>query len=217
MNDLALFAPEEKVMTTKELADIWGVDKTTITKTVSRLEKEGEVLHHLTNDEYGNKVYSFDEKQATIIKQEIQKHHNLKNRQIDTVSTEMEENQTIANAMMILQRRSEEYKKRMEIAESALDRIANAKGCFSNSQAAKALQLPYGRNTFISKLREMRIYINSGEPYQDQVSAGHFVVKNKVCSDGTNRPVALVTGKGLVYLSKRFGTRIDESVLPDSE
>ena len=213
MNDLTLFAPEEKVMTTKELAKTLGVDVDTINVITKRLGFSD--VHRKSTGGRPTKV--FDEKQATIIKQEIQKHHNLKNRQIDTVSTEMEENQTIANAMMILQRRSEEYKKRMEIAESALDRIANAKGCFSNSQAAKALQLPYGRNTFISKLREMRIYINSGEPYQDQVSAGHFVVKNKVCSDGTNRPVALVTGKGLVYLSKRFGTRIDESVLPDSE
>lgn len=213
MNGLELLVPEKKAMTTKELAQTLGVDVDTINNTVKRLSFS-EVLRKSTG---GRPTKVYNEEQATLIKQEIQKHHNLANRQIDAVSTEYEENQTIANALMILQRRNEELKERMQIAESALDRISNAKGCFSNSQAAKALQLPYGRNTFIAKLKEKRIYMGSGEPYQDQVNAGHFVVKNKVCSDGTNRPVSLVTGKGLVYLSKQFGWKIDGSVMPDAE
>jgi phage antirepressor YoqD-like protein len=83
-----LFEPVEKTMTTKELAETLGVDISTVKKTVSRLEASGDVLHHLTRDKYNNQCFLFDEKQATFIKQEIQKHHNLASREIDSVSTE---------------------------------------------------------------------------------------------------------------------------------
>lgn len=114
MNELT----QEKVMTTRELAEVLGVDISTVKKTLKRLEDGSAVLHHFTKDKYGNTCFLFTEKQAVIIKQEIQKHHNLATRQIDTVTSELEENQTIANAMMILQRRNEELKRRMEEAEN---------------------------------------------------------------------------------------------------
>ena len=119
MNEIAT----EKTVTTRELAETLGVDRTTVTKTVKRLEQGGEVLHHSTTDEFNNTSWWYDEQQATIIKQEIQKHHNLATRHIDTVSTELEENRTIANAMMILQRRSEELKRRAEIAEKQVEEM----------------------------------------------------------------------------------------------
>ena len=87
-NEMELFKQKENMMTTKELAKTLGVDASTIKKTVTRLEEGGEVLHHLTHDKYNNKCFLFDEKQATLIKREIQKHHNLASRQIDSVSTE---------------------------------------------------------------------------------------------------------------------------------
>ena len=103
----------KNVVTTKELAEMLGVDVSTVTKTVNRLNATSDVLPKFKQGQ----TPRYNEQQATIIKQEIQKHHNLATRQIDTVSTELEENQTIANAMMILQRRSEELKRRAEIAE----------------------------------------------------------------------------------------------------
>ncbi len=115
-NGLTL-AENEKTVTTKELAEMLGVDVSTVTKTVNRLNATSDVLPKFKQGQ----TPRYNEQQATIIKQEIQKHHNLATRQIDTVSTELEENQTIANAMMILQRRSEELKRRAEIAEKQVE------------------------------------------------------------------------------------------------
>lgn len=115
-NEALALAKFEKTVTTKELAEILGVEVTAIKRAVQKL---GAVLHQVKRNNQGG--YLFTEEQATIIKQEIQKHHNLATRQIDTVSTELEENQTIANAMMILQRRSEELKRRAEIAEKQVE------------------------------------------------------------------------------------------------
>ena len=211
-------AENEKTLTTKELAQVLGVDKTTITKTVNRLEKGGDVLHHLTGDEYKNTTWVFTEEQATIIKQEIQKHHNLATRQIDTVSTEYEENQMIANAMMILQKRNAELKARMEVAENALNRISDGKGCYGMNQTAKALKLPYGDKTLYRELVRMEILNEDHSPRQEQINAGRFKVVVKFINDYVgSKPVTLTTGKGLVYLAKKFNTTIDESVLPDAK
>ena len=202
----------EELVTTKELAQMLGVEVTAIKRAIQKL---GAVLHRVERNNQGG--YLFTEKQATLIKQEIQKHHNLATRQIDSVSTEYEENQTIANAMMILQRRTEELKTRMEIAETALNRIANGTGCFSMNQTAKALKLPYGNIKLYERLRGEGILNADNSPKQEQVNAGHFKVVVKFVNEKIgNKPVTLTTGRGLVYLAKRFNTQIDESVNADA-
>ena len=119
MNDLSLFnsnqkATSKEVVTTKQLAEILGVDVRTVQRAAERVLDPSTVLTRVIN---GGKSLIFDEEQATLIKQEIQKHHNLASRQIDTVSTELEENQVIANAMAILQRRNVELQQRVKEAE----------------------------------------------------------------------------------------------------
>lgn len=199
-------------MTTKELAEALGVSNMAIMRVLERTDN----LNGTVKVENG-KATLFSERQATLIKREIQKHHNLSSRRIDSVTTEYEENQTIANALMILQRRADEYKKRMEAAESVIDRIANGSGCFSMSQTAKALKLPYGHIKLYEKLRGMRILNLDNSPSQEQVNAGHFKVIVKHVNESVgNRPVTLTTGKGLVWLAKKLNTSIDESVAADS-
>lgn len=213
MDELTLFAEQEKTMTTRELAETLGVSIDTVTRAASKVLDPSAILRRVVN---GGESRVFTERQATIIKQEIQKHHNLATRQIDNVSTELEENQTIANAIMILQRRSEELKQRAEVAEKALDRIACAPGCFTMSQTAKALKLPYGRTTLFGRLRDMGLLNCHNEPYQEQINAARFRVVSKLCGDGKNHLVPLVTGKGLVFLAKKFNAEIDESVKADA-
>ena len=91
MNEIA----ERKLMTGKELAEVLGVSKDTINATVERLDVDG-VLRRVDIARNTQGGYLFSEYQATVIKQEIQKHHNLANRQIDNVSTSAEEDQMIA-------------------------------------------------------------------------------------------------------------------------
>lgn len=94
---------QQKTMTTKELATVLGVEVTAIKRAVQKL---GAVLHSVQKNSQGG--YLFTEEQATLIKQEIQKHHNLATRQIDSVSTQVEENQIVMKAMSILQNRNNE-------------------------------------------------------------------------------------------------------------
>lgn len=67
MNDLC--KDDNKTVTTKELAEILGVDVSTVTKTVNRLNETSDVLPKFSQGQPPR----YTEEQATIIKQEIQK------------------------------------------------------------------------------------------------------------------------------------------------
>lgn len=210
MNELTLF-DEEKTTTVKEIANVLGVGESTVKRAIEKLRP---LLGGVSSNSQGG--YLLTEKQATLIKQEIQKHHNLGSRQIDSVTTELEENQTIANALMILQRRNTELKERAEVAENALNRIADGSGCFLMAQTAKALK-GYGRNNLFEKLRDIGIFDKNNTPKQEQIDAGHFKVIVKFINEKVgNKPITLTTGKGLVYLAKKFNTEIDSSVKADA-
>lgn len=152
----------EKLMTTKELANVLGVD----VRTVQRAAKVLEPTTVQTKVLNGGRSKVFTEKQATIIKQEIQKHHNLTTRQIDTVSTEFEENQTIANAMAILQRRSIELQQQLENKNKQIEELtpdaeswrafAESDGTFSATNVAKLLKI---KRDDILQFLEIKKYI----------------------------------------------------------
>jgi len=76
-------------------------------------------------------------------------------------------------------------------------------------QAAKILELPYGRNTLFKKLREMGIFFNSkNEPKQDFINRGYFLLKQKWIErnehDSFCITKVLVTQRGLAYLSAKL-------------
>lgn len=216
-NDVSL-AQNAVLVTTKELAETLGVDVSTVKKTVKRLEEGGAILHHLTKDKFGNTCFLFTEEQATIIKQEIQKHHNLATRQIDGVTTDYEMELMTQKVLAYHAQKAAEYKSRMEIAENALTRIADSRGCYSMNQTAKALKLPFGNIKLYERLRCEGILNADNSPRQEQINAGHFKVVVKHINDKIgNKPVTLTTSKGLVYLARKFNTTIDESVQADAE
>lgn len=213
-----LTAVTEPRVTTKELAENLGVDVSTIKKTVKRLEEGGEVLHHLTKDKYNNDCFLFNEEQATIIKNEISKHHNLASRQIDNISTDYEMELLTQKVMAYHIQKANEYKQRAELAEKTLNRISDGKGCFTMNQAAKALKLPYGNITLYKNLKTLNILNVDNTPRQEQVNNGNFKVVVKFINDTVgNKSVTLVTSKGLVFLAKKLNTTIDESVKADYE
>lgn len=212
-NELNLFT-DETLMTTKELADVLNVSVDTVSRTSNKILNPSAVLRRVIN---GGVSKVFTEEQATLIKQEIQKHHNLTTRQVDNVTTEYEMEIMTQKVLQYHISKANEYKQRMEIAEKALTRIADSKGCFTINQTAKALKLPYGDKTLFKNLRSMKILNEDNSPKQEQINAGHFITVVKHINDTIgNKSVTLTTSKGLVYLAKKFNTEIDEAVKADA-
>lgn len=87
---------KEKTMTTKEVAETLGVSVRTVQQTVEKLGL-AKVLSQVKIR--GQNAFVYTEEQATLIKQEIQKHHNLASRQIDNATTILEKQMVIAQAI----------------------------------------------------------------------------------------------------------------------
>lgn len=76
-------------------------------------------------------------------------------------------------------------------------------------QAAKILELSYGRNTLFKKLREMGIFFQSkNEPKQEYINRGYFLLKQKWIERNNHDSFCitkvLVTQRGLAYLSAKL-------------
>lgn len=216
-DELELFGENKKTVTTRQLSEQLGTKPNVITENAKKC---------LPNKKIENgKPTLWSQEEVTVLLEFMKSNNNrtdldLSNRLIGT-STELTPALKIKKAMELMQ---EGYEEELSILraknaekQAIIDRITKAKGCFSVAQTAKALKLPYGRNTLFDKLKRMNLLSEHNEPRQEQISAEHFKVVTKICKDGVNRLVPLVTSKGLVYLAKRFNTEIDESILPDYE
>lgn len=203
----------EKTVTTKELAEILGVEARTVQLTVQRLESANILSHLKTKSVRGGQTYAFTESQATVIKQEIQKHHNLATRRIDSVTTEEEENQTILNALTILKRRSDEYKHRAEIAESKVLELTpdadygkviqvDEDSYFTMDKVASHLGLPYGRNTLLHNLRFIKVLKEDNQPYEHYKQLG--ITSTVKQNNSRNFTVPLANAKGEKIILKRL-------------
>jgi anti-repressor protein len=92
-----------------------------------------------------------------------------------------------------------------------MDKVMDADEKIDIGQAAKILELPFGRNTMFKKLRDKGVFFkNRNEPKQEYIKRKYFVLKEKYISrnnhDGFVVVKVLVTQKGLEYLSNIFNS-----------
>lgn len=209
---------QKSLMTTKELAQVLGVSIDTVTRVANKVIDPSAVLHRVIN---GGKSKVFTEEQATLIKKEIQKHHNLANRQIDSVSTEYEENQIVANAVAILQRRSIELQKQIEAQKVQIEELtpdaeswrafAESDGSFSATNVAKLLKI--SRDDVLEFL-SLRHYImrerheNPNKKGRYQATAlgieRGYVVNYLYTNDKISQVQFHITPKGMQKIEKAF-------------
>ena len=209
----------EKTVTTKELAQALNVSVDTVTRTAAKILDLSAVQRRVIN---GGQSMIFDEVQATMLKKEIAKHHNLASRQIDTATTELEVISNALNAFKALQdlytHKEAEYKATIEAQKEkiALDapkvdtynRIANSTGLKTMQEAAKLLGI--GSNTLFSVLRDKRIFYRSNGvnlPAEKYIKRGLFEVKEEPYKRDNKDFVytrVFATAKGLLWLEKQI-------------
>ncbi len=209
MNEIAV----EKYVTVRELAEVLSVGETTIKRTVEKLRP---VLGGVLKNEQGG--FMFSEEQSTLIKQEIAKHHNLQSRQIDSVSTELEENQIIASAMAILQARNEELKRQNEKLLPAANfayQLCSSKDTIEIGECAKVLNKNIGRNRLFEFLRNRNVLQSNNIPYQKYIDAGYFrVIESKYVTPNGETKISLKTvvfQKGVAYINKLLSKAVENA------
>ena len=99
-----------------------------------------------------------------------------------------------------------------------MDRVLDADEKIDIGQAAKILELGYGRNIFFRKLKERGIFFkNRNEPKQNYIEKGYFLLKEKFIERSNHEGFVvlkvLVTQKGLAFLSKIFSRPVSQQKL----
>lgn len=218
MNEIII--PEEKTenfVTTKELAEVLGVSARTIRETATAKGLEG-TFHTLQTKGGKQSLRVFSEEEATIIKMEIQKHHNLASRQIDTVTTAAEEDQMIAQALIILQRRIQDANKeiaRLKPAAEFAYQICSSKDAIDIGNYAKVLNRNIGRNNLFEFLRNRKVLQQDNIPYQKYIDSGYFrVIETKYAIPSGETKISLKTlvlQKGVAYINKLLREKENEN------
>lgn len=90
-----------------------------------------------------------------------------------------------------------------------MDKVLDADEKIDIGQAAKILELPFGRNSLFQKLREMGIFFkNRNEPKQEFIDRGFFQLKEKFIERSNHEGFVvikvLVTQKGLEFIANKF-------------
>jgi anti-repressor protein len=96
---------------------------------------------------------------------------------------------------------------KMKPRSEFVDKVFNTDALIDIGEVAKILNLPYGRNTLFSVLREKGIFFkNKNEPLQQYVSKGYFEVKEKFHEVSETKGFLTVktfaTQKGLGFIAK---------------
>lgn len=209
MNEVSI----ESYVSVKALAEILDVSESTIKRAV---EKVRSLLGGVKTNSQGG--YLLNEEQATIVKNEIAKHHNLQSRQIDSVSTELEENQIIASAMAILQARNEELKRQNEKLLPAANfayQLCSSKDTIEIGECAKVLNKNIGRNRLFEFLRNSNVLQSNNIPYQKYIDAGYFrVIESKYVTPNGETKISLKTvvfQKGVAYINKLLSKAVENA------
>lgn len=205
MNELVL-GSAGRSCTVRELAYVLDVGESTVKRAVEKLRSVlGEVL---MNNQGG---YLFSEEQATLIKKEIQGHHNLASRQIDAVSTELEENEMIAQAWSIIQRRQVELEEKLRIEKERADRFESTNKLLMHSMKLYtvteiAKELGYPSAIELNKILEekgIQYKVNgTWVPSAKFSGCGYFEIKQEVHDNGFVYYDRKVTQEGREFILK---------------
>lgn len=204
-NSLKSLPQNETLVTTKELATVLNVEVTAIKRAVKKL---GAVLHQVKTNNQGG--YLFTEEQATLIKQEIQKHHNLANRHIDSVSTDYEMELMTQKVIAFHIQKANELKTQIEMMKPKADfydQVTGSSDAIEMKEVAKVLNFKgLGRNNLFELLRKTNILDKNNIPYQQYVDSGYFrVIESKwndAFGDTHINLKTVVYQKGVDYIRK---------------
>lgn len=204
------------VMTTKELAQSLGVDVKTIQRTATKLFNPSTLMSRVIN---GGKSQVFNEAQATAIKLELQNHSKVN---ALSPKTTLEKQLLIKQAMRLQDEMIAELQAQNEMQKAMIEEMQPKSDVYDSISDSATLQdLQTAAVTIgiknIFKILEADGIIekkttNDGQAYYKPIAkyAEYLALKDgKAWTDPYGvkhvRPRIFVTGKGLLWLTKKYG------------
>ena len=195
-------------MTTKEVADVLGVDVKTIQRAVESLDMNVERSG-------SSHTMLFDEAQVTAIKLEIENHSKVN---ALTPKTNLERQLIIQQAMQIQAEMIEELQNKVSRLEPAANfayQLCSSKDTIEIGECAKVLNKNIGRNRLFEFLRNSNVLQSNNIPYQKYIDAGYFrVIESKYVTPNGETKISLKTvvfQKGVAYINKLLSKAVENA------
>ncbi len=195
-------------MSTKEVADILGVDVKTVQRAALSLDMDVErsgSCHTML----------FDEAQVTAIKLEIENHSKVN---ALTPKTNLERQLIIQQAMQIQAEMIEELQNKVSRLEPAANfayQLCSSKDTIEIGECAKVLNKNIGRNRLFEFLRNSNVLQSNNIPYQKYIDAGYFrVIESKYVTPNGETKISLKTvvfQKGVAYINKLLSKAVENA------
>ena len=189
----------QRTITTRELADVLGVDVKTIQRAVDSLDINVARVG-------SNHTMVFTEEQATAIKIAIENHSKVN---ALTPKTTLEKQLIIQQAMQLQQEMIAELQNKVAKLEPAAEfayQICSSKDAIDIGNCAKVLNRNIGRNRLFEFLRNKNILQQDNIPYQKYIDSGYFrVIETKFTIPSGETKISLKTlvlQKGVAYINK---------------
>lgn len=208
MNELQNIQPrpvagEVQKMTTKEVADILGVDVKAVQRAALSLDMDVERSG-------SSHTMLFDEAQVTAIKLEIENHSKVN---ALTPKTNLERQLIIQQAMQIQAEMIEELQSKVSRLEPAANfayQLCSSKDTIEIGECAKVLNKNIGRNRLFEFLRNSNVL-----QYQKYIDAGYFrVIESKYVTPNGETKISLKTvvfQKGVAYINKLLSKAVENA------
>lgn len=232
MKDLALI---KETMSSVEIAELTGKEHYNVIRDIRTLLEQGvaalnfEASTYKDANQRNRPCYNLTKKGCLILASGYDA--KLREKIIDRweeLETQSRQNlqvpSSFSEALMLAARQAEEIEKANKhiavLAPKAdfADKAFDTDGKIDIGQAAKILNLGYGRNTLFKKLRKEGVFFaNRNEPKQRFVDAGYFELKEQLIPR-ENHPAftvmkVLVTQKGLAYINLILGGKKSDGKL----
>ena len=211
MNEIANLSPAPGAvnkMTTKEVADVLGVDVKTIQRSVESLDMNVERSG-------SSHTMLFSEAEVTAIKLEIENHSKVN---ALTPKTNLERQLIIQQAMQIQAEMIEELQNKVSRLEPAANfayQLCSSNDAIEIGECAKVLNKNIGRNRLFEFLRNSNVLQSNNIPYQKYIDAGYFrVIESKYVTPNGETKISLKTvvfQKGVAYINKLLSKAVENA------
>lgn len=211
MNEIANLSPAlgaVNKMTTKEVADVLGVDVKTIQRAVESLDMNVERSG-------SSHTMLFSEAEVTAIKLEIENHSKVN---ALTPKTNLEKQLIIQQAMQIQAEMITELQNKVSKLEPAANfayQLCSSKDTIEIGECAKVLNKNIGRNRLFEFLRTNNVLQSNNIPYQKYIDAGYFrVIESKYVTPNGETKISLKTvvfQKGVAYINKLLSKAVENA------
>ncbi|HEV2594150.1 MAG TPA: phage antirepressor KilAC domain-containing protein [Sphingomicrobium sp.] len=226
MNEITTFA--EATMSSREIAALTGSTHDNVLKTVRSLVERGVIFgnetpyrHPQNGQMYSEFLLSFRDTMVVVSGYSAELRARIIDRWQDLekgAAAAFQIPRTMSEALRLAANQAEQIETQQKLIEKQAPAVEFAHAVKNTNDAISigdmGRLLGIGQNTLFKKLRADHVLMEGNRPYQHYIERGYFRLVESVWIDDAREPhitfKTLVTGRGQVYLTAKYGATAEQ-------